>query len=473
MGFPSDFLWGGALAANQCEGAWNIDGKGVSIMDVEVLPEKYSRQGVLGYGHTKEDVLKAIHDDKQYYPRRVGIDFYHTYKEDIKLFAEMGFKCLRTSFAWTRVFPNGDETKPNEQGLQFYDQLIDEMIKYGIEPIMTVSHYEMPLYLVTKYGGWTNKKCVDFYMNLFKVLFDRYHTKVKKWILFNQINALGWGDYASLGMLKGEYRDWNSMRYQAVHYQFVASAKACQHAHRKDESCQIGMMNGSMLGYPASLLPQDAFAALQANQMNEYFFSDVLARGKYPGYALRYFKEHGICITMDEDELHVIKENTVDFISFSYYFSGLYSQDKQLELCSNPSIDTSLWGWQIDSLGLRHALNNYWDRYQLPIFIAENGIGAIDQVTEDKKIHDDYRISYLRDHIQMMKEAIQDGVDVIGYASWGPIDIVSASQGEMSKRYGYIYVDLNDRGKGSGERIRKDSFYWYQKVIATNGEDLD
>lgn len=473
MEMPKDFLWGGALAANQCEGAWNIDGKGISIMDVEVLPDSYSRQGVLGYSHTKEDVLKASLDFKNYYPRRFGIDFYHTYKDDIALFAKMGFQCLRTSFAWTRIFPQGDEEKPNEAGLQFYDSLIDEMISLGIEPIMTVSHYEMPLYLVTEYGGWTNKKCIDFFMNFFQVLFDRYHTKVKKWIIFNQINALGWGDYASLGMLKDEYDDWVSARYQGVHYQFVASAKASEYAHKTDATCLIGMMNGSMLGYPASTDPKDAFASLQANRMNEYFFSDVLVRGKYPGYALRYFKDHNIHIIMNDDELKIIKDNPVDFISFSYYYSGLYSQDKELELCQNPSIDTSLWGWQIDSLGLRHALNVYWDRYELPIFIAENGLGALDEVSEDGKIHDEYRINYLRNHIKMIKEAIEDGVNVMGYASWGPIDIVSASQGEMSKRYGYIYVDLDDYGSGSGKRIEKDSFYWYQRVIATHGKDLD
>jgi len=470
-GFPNDFLWGGAIAANQSEGAWDVDGKGASLMDVEVLPDNYSRQGVLGYSHRKEELLVALKDEKGYYPRRFGIDFYHTYKEDLALFKEMGFTCLRTSFNWPRIFPNGDETKPNEEGLKFYDNLIDEMVKLGIEPVMTMSHYEMPLHLATEYGGWTNRKCVDFYMNLFTVLFDRYHTKIKYWILINQINMLGWGDYASLGMLEGAHDDWVSDRYQGVHHQFIASAKACQYAHAKDLSCHMGMMNGEMLGYPASTSPEDAFAALQANQMNNFFFSDVLARGEYPGYALRYFEDNNIQIKMCEEEIKLIKENPVDFISFSYYSSGLYSKANGLELDKNPLLPSSVWGWQTDTLGIRYSLNAYWDRYRLPIFIAENGLGAIDEVKEDG-IHDEYRINYLREHILEIKEAIKDGVNVFGYASWGPIDIVSASQGEMSKRYGYIYVDLDDRGVGSGKRMKKDSFYWYQKVIETNGETI-
>ncbi|MDQ0360073.1 glycoside hydrolase family 1 protein [Breznakia pachnodae] len=470
-GFPKDFLWGGAIAANQSEGAWDVDGKGVSVMDVEVLPEEYSRQGVLGYSHTKEELLAAVEDKVGYYPRRVGIDFYHTYKEDLALMKEMGFKCLRTSFNWPRIFPNGDESEPNEEGLKFYDGLIDEMVRLGIEPVMTMSHYEMPLHLAVEYGGWTNKKCVDFYMNLFKVLFDRYHTKIKYWILINQINMLGWGDFASLGMLEGAHDDWVSDRYQGVHHQFLASAKACAYAHKKDASCQMGMMNGEMLGYPASTSPEDAFAALQANQMNNFFFSDVLARGEYPGYALRYFEDNNINVKMEEEELETIKNNTVDFISFSYYSSGLYSKENKLELDKNPLLPSSVWGWQTDALGIRYSLNAYWDRYRLPIFIAENGLGAIDEVKEDG-IHDDYRINYLREHVLEIKEAIKDGVNVFGYASWGPIDIVSASQGEMSKRYGYIYVDLDDRGQGSGKRMKKDSFYWYQKVINTNGETI-
>lgn len=469
--FPRDFLWGGALAANQCEGAWDTDGKGPSIMDVEVLPDAYSRQGVLGYNQTKQEIQEALKDTKGYYPRRYGIDFYHTYKEDLALFKEMGFTCLRTSFNWARIFPKGDETEPNSKGLQFYDDLINEMVALGIQPVMTMSHYEMPLHLACEYGGWTNRKCIDFYRNLFKVLFDRYHDKVKYWILINQINMLGWGDYASLGMLQGEHEDWKSARYQGVHHQFVASALVTQYAHQKDATCQMGMMNGELLGYPISTAPEDAFASLQGNQMNNYFFSDVLVRGSYPGYALRYFEENNIKVIRTPEDTEIIAKGTVDFVSFSYYSSGLYSRETKLELNKNPLLPSSKWGWQTDALGFRYALNMYWDRYQKPIFIAENGLGAIDQVVNGE-IQDTYRINYLKEHIQAMKEAIYDGVNVFGYTSWGPIDIISASQGEMSKRYGYIYVDLDDRGQGSGKRIKKDSFYWYQKVISTNGETI-
>ncbi|TDW25090.1 6-phospho-beta-glucosidase [Breznakia blatticola] len=470
-GFPKNFLWGGAIAANQAEGAWDVDGKGPSVMDVVALPEAYSRQGTLGYEQTKESVLSALEDKEGYYPRRVGIDFYHTYKEDLALMKEMGFTCLRTSFNWPRIFPKGDESQPNEEGLKFYDGLIDEMVKLGIEPVMTMSHYELPLHLATEYKGWTNKKLIDFYMNLFKVLFDRYHGKVKYWILVNQINMLGWGDYCSLGMLKGEHEDWLSDRYQAVHNQFVACAKAVEYAHKTDASCQMGMMNGEVLGYPASTSPEDAFQSLQAMQMNDYFFSDVTARGEYPGYALRYFEENNIKVEATQEDLEVLKNNPVDFISFSYYSSGLYDKEHGNDLLSNPKLPASIWGWQTDPIGLRYSLNAYYDRYKKPIFIAENGLGAIDELV-DETVDDTYRIEYLRAHIENMREAVKDGVEMIGYASWGPIDIVSASQGEMSKRYGYIYVDLDDRGQGSGKRYKKKSFDWYKKVIETNGEEL-
>lgn len=471
--FPENFLWGGAIAANQSEGSWDVDGKGPGLADVEVFPEEYSRQKkVVGFYHTKEEIAHALADKEGYYPRRSAIDFYHTYREDLSLLKEMGIKCFRTSFNWPRIFPNGDEEQPNEAGLAFYDSLIDCMLEYGIEPVMTVSHYEMPIHLAVKYGGWHSRLTINFFENFCRVLFERYKNKVKYWIVINQINmANEWAEFASLGLLSDSFADDRpNAVYQSIHHQFIASAKAKKLAKEINPDMKIGMMNGEDCVYPATCRPEDVFAATRRNQMYNYFFSDVLARGEYPGYALRYFADNNIKLDIHEEDGRILKENTVDFISFSYYFSSAVSADDPEKALQNPFIEQSIWGWAIDPIGLRNSLNHYWDRYGLPIFIAENGIGALDEVTEEGKIHDQYRIAYLAAHIRAVREAIKDGVNVFGYASWGPIDIISCSQGEMSKRYGYIYVDLDDRGRGNGKRIKKDSFFWYKKVIESNGE---
>lgn len=470
-GFPEGFLWGGAIAANQAEGAWDVDGKGPNLGDIEILPEKYSRQNIVGFYHSKEEIEKALTDKEGYYPRRTGIHFYETFEEDLTLMKEMGFKCFRTSFNWSRIFPKGIEEEPNQKGLQFYDKLIDSMLEKEIEPIMTISHYEMPLYLATQYNGWHSKKTIDFFLKLCKVLFERYQNKVKYWIVINQINmSKNWSEFASLGLLKDSFlEDRESAIYQALHHQFVASAKAKKMSKEINPTMQIGMMNGEDYVFPATCKSKDVFAAMVRNRMNNYFASDILIRGEYPEYLLRYFKDHNITVNITEEEEKIIKENTVDFLSFSYYFTQTVSADTK-EIIPNPYIEKTIWGWGSDPIGLRHSLNQYWDRYHIPIFIAENGLGSLDEVTNDGKIHDKYRIQYLSAHIEAMKEAVKDGVEVFGYASWGPIDIISCSQGEMSKRYGFIYVDLDDRGKGSGKRLKKDSFYWYQKVIQSNGE---
>lgn len=472
-GFSEDFLWGGAIAANQAEGAWNEDGKGPSIADIEVLPEEYSRLGVLGFSHTADEVNAAIADEVGYYPRRYGIDFYHTYEQDLALMHEMGFKCFRTSFNWTRIFPSGDDPEPCEEGLAFYDRLIDTMHSYGIEPVMTISHYEMPTRLVTEYDGWADRRVLEHFLRYCRVLFERFHDRVRYWIPFNQINSLGgWGEFASLGLVNERFEDRRQATYQALHNQFVANAEAVRIAHEIDPSLMVGMMLGDDRRYAKTSDPADQLRAFQQMQMNDYFYCDVLARGGYPGYAKRFFEEHSISFEVTEDDERVLRENTVDFLSFSYY-STRVADPWDFEVgADNPYLEKSIWGWAIDPTGFRISLNDYWDRYRKPLFIAENGLGALDEVAPDGCIHDDYRISYLRAHIEAMREAIKDGVNVFGYASWGPIDIVSCSQGEMSKRYGYVYVDRDDRGNGSGKRIKKDSFFWYQNVIASNGEDL-
>ena len=471
--FPKDFLWGGAVAANQCEGAWQEDGKGPSIADIEILPEKYSRLGVLGFNHSRKDVLDAVNDTKGYYPRRYAIDFYHTYKEDLKLMKEMGFKCFRTSINWPRIYPNGDDENPNEAGLRFYDELFSYMKELNIEPIVTLSHYEMPTNLVTSYKGWYDRKLVSFYLKYAKTVIDRFHDKVKYFIAFNQINSMGgWGEFGSLGMVNDQFDNYEKDKYQALHHQFVASALVAKYAHDNYPDIKIGMMLGDDTRYPYTCKPDDVFATTKYQQMNVYFYCDVLVRGIYPGYAKRFFNENDIKLNIEPDDLEIIKNNTADFISFSYYYTRVVSSEKP-DLEANPYLPKTEWGWSSDPLGLRNSLNQYWDRYQKPLFIVENGLGCIDQVSEDGKIYDDYRIEYLRENIRNLREAIKDGVNVIGYTSWGPIDIVSCSQGEMSKRYGYIYVDLDDRGKGTAKRIPKKSFYWYKKVIESNGEDLD
>ncbi|PHM58815.1 glycoside hydrolase family 1 protein [Xenorhabdus sp. KK7.4] len=460
--FPTHFLWGGAIAANQVEGAYLADGKGLSTSDVQP-------QGIMG------PVIERESESTQYL-KDIAIDFYHRYPEDIALFAEMGFTCLRTSIAWSRIFPQGDEMQANEAGLAFYDRLFDEMEKYGIQPVITLSHYEMPWALVKKHGGWGNRKLIDFFERYARTVLTRYQKKVKLWLTFNEINMSLHEPLTGVGLPKNSTQ---SEIYQAIHHQLVASARAVKLCHEIIPDARIGNMLLGGLMYPLTCKPDDVLATLRQNQ-KWLFFGDVQARGTYPGYMLRYFREHGIEVTITEqDKLEM--QNTVDFISFSYYMSGCTSgneadyQKKQgniLNMIPNPHLASSEWGWQIDPVGLRTLLNLLWDRYQKPLFIVENGLGAKDTVEADGTIQDDYRISYLNDHLVQVRKAIEDGVDVMGYTSWGAIDLVSASKGEISKRYGYIYVDQNEQGTGTLERRRKKSFYWYKQVIETGGGSL-
>ena len=413
----------------------------------------------------------------------VGIDFYHRYKEDIKLFAEMGFKTFRLSIAWSRIFPNGDDAQPNEAGLQFYDNVFDELAKYGIEPLVTISHYETPLHLAKKYDGWVSRDLIGFYENYVRTIFTRYKDKVKYWLTFNEINSVLHAPFMSGGIYTDKSKLTKQDLYQAVHHELVASALAVKVGHEINPNFQIGCMVLSMPTYPLSPNPDDIIAVMKAEHMN-YFFSDVHVRGEYPGYMKRYFRENNIEIQFAEGDEEILK-HTVDFISFSYYMSVCETADESKKVkgagnimggVPNPTLKASEWGWQIDPQGLRYVLNQFWDRYQKPLFIVENGLGAVDELIEDengnKTVNDDYRINYLNDHLVQVGEAIEDGVDVMGYTSWGCIDLVSASTAELKKRYGYIYVDRHDDGSGTLERYKKKSFYWYKEVIATNGESL-
>lgn len=471
--FPDDFLWGGAIAANQAEGAYLTDGKGLSTADV--IPTGVTREKFM-----KNPDLNEFPNKELFYPSHEAIDFYNKFNDDITLFAEMGFKCLRTSIAWTRIFPSGDEEIPNEQGLEFYDKLFDEMLKKGIEPVVTMSHYEMPVGLIEKYGGWRNRKLIDFFLNYATVLFKRYKGKVKYWMTFNEINVMAHVPFIGGGIIIERDENREQVIYQGIHHQFVASALAVKIGHEIIPDSKIGCMIAGAATYPFTCNPDDVFESMQRDRI-ALFFSDVQARGYYPGYSKRFFKEKNINIKMEAGDEEILRTYPVDYIGFSYYMSVAYSSNPDsLEKTEgnmfggikNPYLESSQWGWQIDPKGLRIILNQLYDRYQKPLFIVENGLGATDVLENDGTINDDYRIKYLNDHLVQTREAIEDGVDLMGYTCWGPIDIVSAGTGEMKKRYGFIYVDKDNEGNGSLKRTRKKSFYWYKKVIESNGTAL-
>lgn len=458
--FPDTFLWGGAIAANQVEGAWQEGGKGLSTSDLQP-------QGIFGERVERQSGDYGIKD--------LAIDFYHRYPQDIKLFAEMGFTVLRTSIAWTRIFPNGDEIQPCEAGLAFYDRLFDEMAKYNIAPLVTLSHYEMPYGLVKNYGGWGNRKTIDFFEHYARTVFERYKNKVKYWLTFNEINMSLHAPFTGVGLPEDSSKQ---DVYQAIHHQLVASARAVKACHQIVPDGKIGNMLLGGLLYPLSCKPEDMLEALQKNR-EWLFFGDVQVRGYYPAYMSRFFRDQGITLDISEQDKVDLRQ-PVDFISFSYYMTGCVAADENqeqrrgniLDMVPNPHLPSSEWGWQIDPLGLRLLMNELYDRYEKPLFIVENGLGARDKVESDGSINDDYRIAYLNDHLVQVREAIDDGVEVLGYTSWGPIDLVSASKAQLSKRYGFIYVDRHDDGQGTLERKRKKSFYWYQQVIQSNGASL-
>jgi len=476
MGFPKDFLWGGATAANQYEGGYNEGGRGLA--NVDLAPHGKDRYPIIS-GQMKH----LAFDDEHYYPAKTGVDFYHRYKEDIALLGEMGFKTFRISITWTRIFPKGDENEPNEEGLQFYEDVFKEMHKHGIEPLVTITHFDMPVHLIEEYGGWRNRKLVGFYEKLVRVLFTRYKDLVKYWITFNEINMIMHLPFMGAGLVFEEGENQEEIKYIAAHHEMVASALATKIAKEINPEFQIGCMLAAGIAYPNSPDPKDIREAQIVNQ-NNYFFVDVQSRGEYPNYALKELERKGIEIPFEEGDKELLKENTVDYISFSYYSSKLAAHPDNIEsqektegnvtgTLKNPYLETSEWGWQIDPLGFRITMNEMYDRYQKPLFVVENGLGAVDTPDEDGNIIDDYRIDYLQAHIQEMKNAIElDGVEVLGYTTWGAIDLVSASTGEMSKRYGFVYVDRDNEGNGTLDRSKKKSFDWYKKVIETNGEDL-
>lgn len=478
MTLPKDFLWGGALAAHQFEGGWNAAGKGPSVVDVMTA----------GAHGVPRQITETI-EEGTFYPNHEAIDFYHRYKEDIAMFAEMGLKCLRTSIGWSRIFPKGDEEEPNEAGLQFYDDVFDELIRHGIEPVITLSHFEMPLHLAREYGGFRSRKVAEYFAKFAEVCFNRYKDKVTYWMTFNEINnkmdvnnPLFLWTNSGVSVKEGE--NAKEVMYQAGHHELLASAWAVAKGKEINPSFQIGAMVSHVPIYPYSSNPEDVMLA-EEYMRQRYFFPDVQVRGYYPSYALKEFEREGYHIPFDEGDEESLRKGKVDYLGFSYYMSTTVKSDAVSDHngdivngalphgVENPYIKSSDWGWSIDPTGLRYTLNRFYDRYQIPLFIVENGFGAIDQVEEDGSIHDPERIQYLASHIQALKKAVEyDGVDLIGYTPWGIIDIVSFTTGEMKKRYGMIYVDRDNEGNGSMKRLKKDSFTWYQNVIATNGEEV-
>ncbi len=483
MPFPEGFLWGGALAANQVEGAWNVDGKGPSVADVATYkPNVDVKDYKKHVGVSLEGIKKAIADtDDTYYPKRRGIDFYHRYKEDLALFAEMGFKVVRVSIAWTRLYPTGEETEPNAEGIAFYKDLFKEMKRLNIEPLVTLHHYEPPLNLALKYNGWTDRRVVEYFERFARTCFEEFTPYVKYWLNFNEVDSIIRHPYTTAGIIP-ELCHGNELQccYQALHHQFVASAKAAIMLKEIRPDAQMGCMLTKLMTYPRTCAPEDV-AATQRKNLDNMFYSDVMVFGEYPRLKLKELEGMGIAIEMAEGDLELLKKGVVDFVSFSYYMSMTESVDPNAERTpgntvlgvKNPYLPSSEWGWQVDPVGLRISLIELYDRYRKPLFIVENGIGAKDTLEADGTIHDPYRVDYFRSHFKEIEKAIDAGVELMGYTSWAPIDLISASTNQMSKRYGFIYVDQDDLGEGSLKRYKKDSFDWYKKVIATNGKDMD
>lgn len=475
--FPKNFLWGGATAANQLEGGYREGGRGLSIADA--LPGGPDRFKIV----QQPNFDWTIDETKYRYPNHLGIDHFHHFREDIALFAEMGFKCYRFSISWSRIFPQGDETEPNEAGLQFYDAVIAECLKHQIEPVITISHYEMPLNLAKKYGGWKNKDLIKFYQRFAETVLTRYHQQVKYWLTFNEINSAAHFPVMGQGLVPANGANDQRNIFQAWHNQFVSSALAVKIGHQLDPKLQIGCMILYATSYGYDSNPVNQLATLQQNQDFNFFCGDVQVRGQYPAYTKRLLAEYHLKFSdldWTDEELALLKAYPVDYIGFSYYMSTTIEVTSQDHASANgnlvggvknPFLKASDWGWQIDPTGLRVALNQLYDRYQKPLFVVENGLGAVDQPDAQMQINDDYRIDYLQAHIKAMAGAIDDGVDLMGYTPWGCIDLVSASTGQMSKRYGFIYVDLDDAGQGTLKRYPKKSFYWYQKVIQSNGQN--
>lgn len=484
MSFRKDFLWGGAISANQVEGAWNVDGKGISVADVASYKPNLNVEDYAGHNKITLQMIReaAADNSTNFYPKRRGIDFYNNYEEDIALFAEIGFKALRISIAWTRIFPTGEETEPNYDGIKYYDNIFKKLKKYNIEPIVTLSHYEMPLNLSLKYNGWVDRKLIDYFVRFSTVCFESFGKYAKYWLTFNEIDSVGRHPFITAGIIPDQCQEGNLKNaiYQALHHQYVAAALATKKCREIIKDSKMGCMLTKLTTYPNTCNPKDVLLALNSN-LGNYAHADIQIFGEYPKLYKNYLKSLDVVINMEENDEVILKENTADYLAFSYYMSRTESADTTKEKSAgntimgvkNPYLPSTEWGWQIDPIGLSISLIELYDRYSIPLMIVENGMGAKDVVQEDGAIHDSYRIEYFKQHILEMKRAVDMGVDLLGYTSWAPIDCISVSTSQMSKRYGFIYVDQDDDGNGTLRRLKKDSFFWYKNVISTNGEVLE
>lgn len=484
-GFDDGFLWGGAISCSQADGGWKQGGKGTSTQDLRYLDPSWDHEQVElkhhGNPFSREEFEAALADEgTEFYPNRRGIDFYHRYKDDIELFGEMSLKLFRTSICWSRIFPNGDDLEPNREGIEYYRSMFSECHRHGIKVFATILHYDIPVNLVLKYGGWKSRETIEFFVRYAETLFSELGDLVDFWLPFNEFNAGRFAPWDGVCLIPCDEECTSQAVFQCLHHQFVANARVVELCHRMLPGASIGGMIARFCTYPATCKPEDNMQALQDDQYSNWFYTDIMARGEYPSYMNRYFDRFDIDIKMEDGDEELLAANTVDFLAFSYYFSQVSTTEQGWEKTAgnlvmankNPYLPTSEWGWQMDPVGLRVTLNQMYDRYGLPLYIAENGLGTSDVLNEDGTVHDDYRIDYLRSHIECLKEAVIDGVDVRGYMVWGFIDVVSCGPLTMDKRYGLIYVDYDNGGKGTGERYRKDSFAWYKKCIESNGEDL-
>ncbi len=483
--FPNGFLWGGATAANQVEGGWDEGGKGMTIQDClpyrEVGVSDFTKQ----FAYSSADLAEALAAGPEAnYPKRRAIDFYHHYKEDIALFAEMGFKVLRVSICWSRIYTDPRDPEPNEEGIAFYEDMFRECRKHGIEPLVTLSHYDPPLALVTDYQGWYSREVIDLFVKYARTCFERFGHLVKYWLTFNEVDAMLRHAVTSGGLIEDRFpgKNFDEVIYQAMHHQMVASAQAVKLCHEMVPGSQVGCMMTKLCFYPYSCKPEDNLAT-QQRMRGVYRYVDIQVFGEYPRYLWKEMEQKGVSIEYRPEDMELLREGTVDFVSFSYYMTSCMAADTEgLDMApgntvngvKNPYLPSSEWGWQTDASGLRYSLVELYDRYRKPLFIVENGLGARDTLEEDGSVHDPYRAAYLEEHVRAMSDAINlDGVDLIGYTWWGCIDLVSESTRQMSKRYGFVYVDMDDYGNGTQKRYKKDSFDYYKQVIESNGTNLD
>ncbi len=479
--FPDGFLIGGAISACQAEGASTVNGKSMTFPETVkmILPEE---RKTFGQAKITEDTIReAKSETEALYPKRWGIDFYHTYKKDIALFAEMGFTVFRFSISIARVFPQLDQEHPNENALKHYEEVIDTCRKYGMEPLVTLAHFDPPLEMYEKYGGWSNRELIGIFTKYTKAVMERFKDQVKYWIIFNEINMCRMAPFKSVAMIYEDASDYEERIYKAVHNQFIAAAKTIETGKKINPQFQFGCMIADICSYPYSCDPRDVLYNQSSDRIMNLFFLDVQVNGEYPYYMVNYFEKNHIHIEMEEEDMEILKKNTSDFVGFSYYMSTVTSYDTEGKEktggnlgqgLKNPKLESTEWGWQIDPVGIRYTMHQLYDRYQKPLFILENGIGMVETLNNENTVHDQYRIEYLRDHMEQIILAAEEGCDVLGYTMWSPIDLISSGTSEMSKRYGFIFVDQDDFGNGSGKRYKKDSFHWFKKVISEGGLEI-